>query len=203
MSISPDSSLPFGVYETPITSRIRERMEETLNQHPAAGFGIGRSSDQEAQGRYTSAVSQHIGSLLEHRLRSLKSPEDRVALINTIALLLGDDEGIDSEELLYAVYNSGLADPPLLPDVSLTKSALFTNARGESSLTSEIEREIKTADSVDLLCAFIKNSALASSIDSWSIFAITKSHSVFLLLRTAVRLTQQRSSDWSRSIRQT
>ena len=161
MSISPDSSLPFGVYETPITSRIRERMEETLNQHPAAGFGIGRSSDQEAQGRYTSAVSQHIGSLLEHRLRSLKSPEDRVALINAIALLLGDDEGIDSEELLYAVYNSGLADPPLLPDVSLTKSALFTNARGESSLTSEIKREIKTADSVDLLCAFIKNSGIS------------------------------------------
>lgn len=161
MSANPDSSLPFGVYETPITARIRERMNETLSQHPAAGFGIGRSSDEEAHGRYTSAVSQHIGSLLERRLYGLKSPEDRVALINNIALLLGEDEEIDSEELLYAVYNSGLAEPPLLPDVSLTKSALFTNAQGESSLTSEIEREIKTADSVDLLCAFIKNSGIS------------------------------------------
>lgn len=90
MSTNPDSSLPFGVYETPITTRIRERMNETLSKYPAAGFGIGRSSDEEAHGRYTSAVSQHIGSLLERRLYGLKSPEDRVALINNIALLLVD-----------------------------------------------------------------------------------------------------------------
>lgn len=91
----------------------------------------------------------------------LKSSADRVALINTIAGLLGEDEDIDTEQLLYAVYNTSLAEPPLLPDVSLTKSALFTNAQGEASLTSEVEREIKTADSVDLLCAFIKSSGIS------------------------------------------
>lgn len=161
MSHSLDSSLPFGVYETPVTSRIRERMEETQSRHPSAGFGLGNGTDDSARGRYTSAMSQHIGDLLEQRLMGLKSSADRVALINTIAGLLGEDEDIDTEQLLYAVYNTSLAEPPLLPDVSLTKSALFTNAQGEASLTSEVEREIKTADSVDLLCAFIKSSGIS------------------------------------------
>lgn len=161
MSHSLDSSLPFGVYETPVTSRIRERMEETQSRHPSAGFGVGNGTDDSARGRYTSAMSQHIGDLLEQRLMGLKSSADRVALINTIAGLLGEDEDIDTEQLLYAVYNTSLAEPPLLPDVSLTKSALFTNAQGEASLTSEVEREIKTADSVDLLCAFIKSSGIS------------------------------------------
>lgn len=103
MSHSLDSSLPFGVYETPVTSRIRERMEETQSRHPSAGFGVGNGTDDSARGRYTSAMSQHIGDLLEQRLMGLKSSADRVALINTIAGLLGEDEDIDTEQLLYAV----------------------------------------------------------------------------------------------------
>ena len=86
MSHSLDSSLPFGVYETPVTSRIRERMEETQSRHPSAGFGVGNGTDDSARGRYTSAMSQHIGDLLEQRLMGLKSSADRVALINTCLL---------------------------------------------------------------------------------------------------------------------
>ncbi len=162
MSTPIDPSLPFGVYETPVTARIRERMDETTHRHPEAAFGIGTKADEEISSRYTSAMSMHLGRLMEERLRTLESAEERVALINQIARLIGaDDEGIDSEELLYAVYNTSLAKAPQLPDTSLTRSALFTNAREEPSLTHEIEREIATADAVDLLCAFIKNSGVS------------------------------------------
>lgn len=74
---------------------------------------------------------------------------------------MGKGEEVSSEELLYAVYNNSLSEPPQLPEVSLNKSALFTNSLGDANLSSEIAREIKTADSVDLLCAFVKSSGIA------------------------------------------
>src|SRR5699024_5642060 len=50
---------------------------------------------------------------------------------------------------------------PALPEVPFHSSALFTNAIGDTNLSTELAREIKTADSVDLLCAFVKNSGIS------------------------------------------
>ena len=87
--------------------------------------------------------------------------EDRVALINALAQHLGADESIAAEQLLYAIYRSELEEPPELPEVSLNTSALFTNSVDDTNMSVEIAREIRTADSVDLLCAFIKSSGIA------------------------------------------
>ena len=52
------------------------------------------------------------------------------------------------------MYRSELTEPPVLPEVSLNSSALFTNSVDDTNMSVEIAREIRTADSVDLLCAF-------------------------------------------------
>ena len=156
-----DSILPFGVYETPVTARIRERLERTKSAHPTAGIRLIDEHDEENAHRYHVAVSRGISRVLEQRLAELGSPAERLALINSITKVLGNDEVIDSEELLYAIFDTELAAAPALPEVPFHSSALFTNAIGDTNLSTELAREIKTADSVDLLCAFVKNSGIS------------------------------------------
>ena len=156
-----DSVLPFGVYETPVTARVRERLTHTKSAHPTAGIRLIDEHDEVNAHRYQVAVSRGISRVLEQRLAELGSPAERLALINSITKVLGNDEVIDSEELLYAIFDTELAAAPALPEVPFHSSALFTNAIGDTNLSTELAREIKTADSVDLLCAFVKNSGIS------------------------------------------
>src|SRR5699024_843355 len=110
---------------------------------------------------YQVAVSRGISRVLEQRLGELSDPAQRLSLINSITALLGAQEEIHSEELLSAIFDNELASPPALPEVPFHSTALFTNAVDETNMSTELAREIKTADSVDLLCAFVKNSGIS------------------------------------------
>src|SRR5690625_4498568 len=110
-----DSVLPFVVYETPVTARIRERLERTKSVHPTAGIRLIDEHDAVNAHRYQVAVSRGISRVLERRLGELGSPAERLALINSITKVLGNDEVIDSEELLYAIFDTELAAAPALP----------------------------------------------------------------------------------------
>lgn len=91
----------------------------------------------------------------------MSKSEECVALINSLAQILDSDDAVQSEEMLYSVHDSKISQAPKLPMHSLATPALFTNSKGETNLSTEINREVRTADSVDLLCAFIKTSGLA------------------------------------------
>lgn len=156
-----DLVLPAGAYETPVTSRIQQRIEVTRQLEPATHFSTVSGSDPSARERYIQGISRTLADRLSQRLSSTKDSDERLTLINNIAALLDDDEKVDIESLLYAISDSSLISPPPLPDIPLTDSALLTNARNEPSLVRELSREIQTADSVDLLIAFIKRSGIA------------------------------------------
>ena len=156
-----DSALPFGIYETPVTARVRDRLKHTKALHPHAGVHIADSSDEEISQRYQVAVSRGISRVLEQRLGELSDPAQRLSLISSITSLLGAQEEIHSEELLSAIFDNELASAPALPEVPFHSTALFTNAVDETNMSTELAREIKTADSVDLLCAFVKNSGIS------------------------------------------
>ena len=105
--MSSDSLLPFGIYETPVTARIQERIEETKQARPTAATGIAHETMKDVNPRFAAAVSQHFAKVLEQKLTELNKPEERVALINGLAQHLGEDEYISAEQLLYAIYSSG------------------------------------------------------------------------------------------------
>lgn len=163
--MTPHDLLPFGIYETPITARIHERIKETQRAIPTAASGITEVTTKDVDPRFATAISQHFARVIEQRLLEIKKPEERVALINNLAQHLGADEKVSAEQLLYAMYRSELTEPPVLPEVSLNSSALFTNSVDDTNMSVEIAREIRTADSVDLLCAFIKNSGISAISD--------------------------------------
>ncbi|QYH20428.1 DUF3427 domain-containing protein [Corynebacterium aquatimens] len=160
MTSRANEALPEGVYETAVTRRIRERIAATENADPFTRSRIA-PVDEDLQERYTEAITRVIAEHLAQKLSRTKTPLERVGLINALAQLIDPDDAVESEELLYAVYKTGLGDPPAILPTPLTGASLLTNANNDLSMAAEIKREIRTADSVDLLCAFIKNSGIS------------------------------------------
>lgn len=157
-----DQVLPYGAYETPITERVKQRIEATRGLNPSAFFARKNGDSSSAPDNYIASLSRSFARMLEARLSDTKNADDRIALINSLARHLGEDEMVTEEELLLAVAESELLAPKDVPVNSFANSALFTNSTGETNLATEINREIRTTDSVDLLCAFIKTSGIAA-----------------------------------------
>ena len=155
-----DASLPFGAYETPLTQRVAERLAITQQENPFAKGAVSEAGDNH-RARFAEAITQTISEHLVQKLLRTDKLSERVALINALAELIDPDDAIEAEALLHAVYEDTLGEPPELPLTPLTGSSLLTNASSDLNMASEIKREIETADSVDLLCAFIKNSGIA------------------------------------------
>lgn len=155
-----DASLPLGAYELPVTRRVLERLEITQAQNDrirAAREYAGAAN----RDRFANAISELISEHLAQKLLRINSPEERIDLINALAHLIDADDAVDSEEILHAVYEASLADPPKLSPTPLTGASLLTNASTDLSMSAEIKREILTADGVDLLCAFVRNAGIA------------------------------------------
>ncbi|WP_311389650.1 DUF3427 domain-containing protein [Corynebacterium haemomassiliense] len=155
-----DASLPLGAYELPVTRRVLERLEiaQARNERIHAAREYAGAAHRD---RFANAISELISDHLAQKLLRTNSPQERIDLINALAHLIDADDAVDSEEILHAVYEASLADPPKLSPTPLSGASLLTNASTDLSMSAEIKREILTADSVDLLCAFVRNAGIS------------------------------------------
>jgi HKD family nuclease len=109
----------------------------------------------------THVLARHLSHALHRRLSSIKDPRKRLAAANALLSVIEDpvDSVLDPVQQLYALRPQ--AGPGQLtrwsqrPKTPLNDAALLTNAHGEPSLASELRAEIDSADSIDLLCAFV------------------------------------------------
>ena len=106
-------------------------------------------------------LTRHLTSAIEARLAGIRDPEKRLLAAND---LLRHIEQHDREILTPAHELHALKRLPgpgvddrysRRPRTPLNDAALLTNAHGEPSLASELRAELDSADSVDLLCAFV------------------------------------------------
>ena len=163
-----DNDLPFGLYERLITASLKARLlqfdqDRTLIQTDAL---------DPAEAHIT--LARHIEGIVARALRGLPA-EDRAAnqaaVTNEIIGLLSshppkgghhietDAIEIPAEQLRSIQQITGLPgdDRDLVaPLVPLSASDLLVNARGEPSLAHALAHEIPSADSIDLLCAFVR-----------------------------------------------
>jgi superfamily II DNA or RNA helicase len=155
--------LPQGIYE----SLIDEDLNSILQRHPELRSVFGKLDPEEAPARYAAFLAR----LLEKALRLEDDPETRLRLCNEIV------ERIAGNESTQFLQGNRLvrADNPLLleitppnyaqggiprPQTALVESSLFTGSPADPQLVLELGREMRSADSVDLLVSFIKWSGL-------------------------------------------
>jgi len=169
-----DNNLPLGLYERLITASLKAR----LLQFDQDRTLVRTEELDPAEAHIT--LARHIQGIVARALRGLPA-EDRaakqVAVTNEIIGLLGigpakagrhidtgagghtDPIEIPPEQLLSIQPIIGLPgdDRDLVaPLVPLSASDLLVNARGEPSLAHALAHEIPSADSIDLLCAFVR-----------------------------------------------
>ncbi|MFC7725342.1 DUF3427 domain-containing protein [Nocardioides sp. GCM10028917] len=106
-------------------------------------------------------LARHIGAALQRRLAAIKDPAARLGAANELlrALEESSDSFIPPIQQLHSLRPTpGPGQTRRFvhrPKTPLNDAALLTNAHGEPSLASELRAEIDSADSIDLLCAFV------------------------------------------------
>jgi superfamily II DNA or RNA helicase/HKD family nuclease len=143
-----------GLYESPLTARLRKHLEGSPQSHQR----VSRVPEADA----AELLVQHAARAIRGALVELHTAEDRVRAVNRILEGLGvPDEVLDPDlHILQRVapdIGAGVITyPDVRPAIPLGETALLTNARNEPQLGHELRAEIDTSDKVDLLCAFVK-----------------------------------------------
>lgn len=141
--------LPHGVYESVLTPPFSRRIAATDG---AAHYSTPDESDLPL------ILSRHIQKIVSNRLTG-KTADEQLAITQSFLQSLGDEHQVTTSQLLHAITAHGNRLPNR-PSHSFTAGALLTNARDEPNLGNELSLEMETADSVDLLCAFVKFSGV-------------------------------------------
>lgn len=161
--------LPPGLYERLITRALARDLDVLVS---GGATLVQRHPIDAAEAAET--LAQHVEALVERALAGLPSDQRstrHAEFVNRVVALLASDAEVrgavdDADavmlppEQLQAVWPI-TGDPardriPSRPDVPLSASDLLVNARGEPALAHALANEIPSADSIDLLCAFVR-----------------------------------------------
>lgn len=158
-----DETLPLGLYE-----------------HLKSASLMGRAIPEGAQWQeeilkkddynIPELLTQFFATQLAPALESLKNPADQVKLVNRMMELLPQEADEQNDSLLTDDHSNviqmrelALTDAKTArPDIPLSDVALMTNTSKDLNLNTEIQKELESADRVDLLCSFLKMSGVNS-----------------------------------------
>lgn len=145
-----DEGLPAGAYESLHT----RGLERALRAVPQALPQFGDLDAAEAP----EVLARHVADAVRRALQGV-AHEQRLERINDLLGGVADDADavVALEQLLaLAVPEAPGVHRLARPATPLSDVALLTNTPGEPSLGAELRAELGSADSVDLLCAFIR-----------------------------------------------
>jgi superfamily II DNA or RNA helicase len=156
-------SLAQGIYDALIDGQL----SDVLQQHPELRSILGKLDPEEEPARYAAFVAR----VIEKALCLENDGATRLRLCNEIIEKIagGPDTEFLRNSRLVAAVNPVLLEitPPHYadagmprPETPLSESSLFTGSPTDPQLVHELGREMRSADSVDLLVSFIKWSGL-------------------------------------------
>jgi HKD family nuclease len=156
--------LAVGIWEQLVSRSLRR----AIGEHPDLVTDLSELDPDEAALR----LGQYLAPLIERSLRAVggEDASEGVALANEVLSLLerrtprafdGDADNVEQPARLLQHVRRRSAfgvdvQQPVRPTIPLSDTALLTNARDEPAVGLEIQRELETADNVDLLCAFVR-----------------------------------------------
>lgn len=156
-------ALPSGLYD----ALIDERLQNALKTNPELRAVLSKVDPEEQPARYAAFV----GKVVENALRHETKPSERLDLCNRLIAILSEHHErsflakhkiVSTErQILSEITPSyyGTQGIPR-PETSITESSLFTGSPREPQLAHELQKEMQSADEVDILVSFIKWSGL-------------------------------------------
>ncbi|MGB2567659.1 DUF3427 domain-containing protein [Micromonospora citrea] len=159
------TDLEQGLYEHLITHQLARQ----LHHHDAALVQQRALDPADSH----DILSRHLAALISRALQAVPNGDDKlhrqVDLANRLAATIADlnpsaashdDQVADAKHLLYAIAAPPTppAQPtfPARPTAPLSTGALLVNGKHQPRIGHEVTHEMASAESVDLLCAFIK-----------------------------------------------
>ncbi|WP_258066934.1 DUF3427 domain-containing protein [Arthrobacter sp. GMC3] len=142
--------LPEGLYELLHTNDLGRRLAAVPDLQPTVEI-VGQDASPEA-------LAHHVSEAVKAMLTRTKV-EDRVDKTNQLLSLINPGQQItQGPAQLRSLHRPDALKRRQLrrPTTNLSDSALLTNGKDDPNLAAEIRAEIESADSVDLLCAFIR-----------------------------------------------
>ncbi|BAS13691.1 purine NTP-dependent helicase [Arthrobacter sp. Hiyo8] len=142
--------LPEGLYELLKT----ERLMTNLSKFPQLRPHFGSVEDEES----ADVLSRHVADAVRKSLAAAE-PTERVGLANKLLQELRDADRIaPGPTQLRSLHRPDTVKRRNLrrPTTPLSDSALLTNSKDDPNLAAELRTEIESADTVDLLCAFVR-----------------------------------------------
>jgi superfamily II DNA or RNA helicase/HKD family nuclease len=177
-----------GIYETLITENVEQLIRD---------YGADRTYTEgvdAAQLPYK--LAQLIRETLEKKLPSL-GPQEQISLVNELLSKIGHSgfsaTGVPEQLLEISETRLAGAQTPR-PESGLSDVVLLTNSNDEPSLGSELQKEISSADGIDLLSAFIRWNGLRV-IESQLEEAKQRSVPIRVLTTTYIGATERRALD--------
>lgn len=159
-----DFELIHGIYESVITHALEERLSRISDS-----FDVEKKQLDSEESSF--ALALHLTKLIANSLASIKGDDKKqrqAQFCNQLLEVIGQNDSsfpVEAEkiveDLMYLLKIQDKAKKPLpRPDTPLTNAALFTGTASDLTLESELKKEILTADSIDILCSFIRWSGL-------------------------------------------
>lgn len=109
-------------------------------------------------------LSKHLEVHVGNALGQLTEPSEKIKFINKIIESFSAEASpVVTKEILKSVLTrvdsdrSQISSPPEIP---LSQLSLLTNAKGDPTIGSELPKELMSADSVDILMAFVRQTGL-------------------------------------------
>ena len=149
-----------GIYEELISRSLSKAIEDTKNQNSDV------TTRKIDPGESHQIIAQYVQRILSRSLADINA-EDHIDLYNDLLEIIQrynarynkSDMLLSPAERLLEVHDPMLLIHPR-PDTPLSFGCLLTATSSDPSLVSQLQQEMLSADSVDILCSFIKWSGI-------------------------------------------
>lgn len=187
-----------GIYENLITDGLKQEMLD------ASVEGLVCKQEDIDGAESPNMLTEHLCRIIRNRLADESlTTEERASFVNRLIDFLGEDKEekiVDDKQMLAAVVsaqeearlkatNSTLARPL----TGFRTSNLFTGGQSRVSLSSEIERDIESADSISMIVSFLKLSGVNLIYDHLKRFCSNPVHKLRIITTTYCGVTDAKA----------
>ena len=187
-----------GTYENLITDGLKREMLTSSEK------GLICKQEDIDGAESPNMLTEHLSRIIRNRLSDENlTTEERAAFANRLIDFLGEEKEekvVDDKQMLAAVVSSqeearlkATNSTLVRPLTGFRVSNLFTGGQSHVSLSSEIERDIESADSICMIVSFLKLSGVNLIYDHLKRFCSNPQHRLRIITTTYCGVTDAKA----------